>query len=310
MSVQLLYLIPAVLLVLISYLFRAMRWRYLIRSVKEVKTVDLFSPLMVGFMGNMLPARAGEFIRAYLLSRKEKISFSASFATIFIERLFDLSLVLLLLVFVLLFMPEVFISGHSASGHQMLDKIKVFGIISFSLCLFIFMFSVLLQYKSDWTMKILRLLVKPFPEKWGEKICRLANSFSEGLMILRDKHGFFATVTLSFMIWSTFVLTYYPLYWAFNIQAELPAISSLVVLCLTVAIFITVAPTPGFLGSYHLGCVTALHGIFGIQKAVALSYGIIAWLVVMGSTVIIGTMFAVRENISFGELSAEKGQAG
>ena len=51
----------------------------------EVNTADLISPLMVGFMGNMLPARAGEFIRAYLMGKREQISFSASFATIFIS---------------------------------------------------------------------------------------------------------------------------------------------------------------------------------------------------------------------------------
>src|SRR4030065_935910 len=70
-SVNYLYLIPAIFLVMLSYLLRAMRWRYLVRPVKDVTTSALFAPLMVGFMANMLPARAGEFIRAYLLSKKE-----------------------------------------------------------------------------------------------------------------------------------------------------------------------------------------------------------------------------------------------
>jgi uncharacterized protein (TIRG00374 family) len=306
LSVRFIYIVPAISLVVISYLFRAMRWRYFIRSVKEVKTTRLFSPLMVGFMANMLPARAGEFIRAYLLSKKEQISFSSSFATIFIERLFDLILVLLLLVFVLLFMPEVFVSSDTAMGSQMLDKVKLFGIISMTLCLFIFLFSVLLQYKNDWAMKFVGLCVSPFPQKWGQKIAGLVSSFSDGLNIMRDRRGFIAAVSLSFLIWGIFVLTYYPLLLAFDIESKLPVVSSMIVLCLTVAIFITVAPTPGFLGSFHLGCVTALHGIFGIHKATALSYGIVAWLVVMGSTVVIGAIFAVKENISFGEISASE----
>ncbi|MBI5665961.1 MAG: flippase-like domain-containing protein, partial [Nitrospirae bacterium] len=139
-----------------------------------------------------------------------------------------------------------------------------------------------------------------------EKIFELVRSFSEGLQIIKDRRGFLATVALSVLIWAMFVFTYYPLYLAFDIAAELPLISSLVILCLTVAIFITVAPTPGFLGSYHLGCVTALHGIFGVEKAVALSYGIVAWIVGMGTTVLIGAIFAVKENISIGKISAGK----
>lgn len=303
LSVHYIYLIPAISLVILSYLLRAMRWRYFVSSVKEVKTSDLFSPLMVGFMANMLPARAGEFIRAYLLSKKARISFSSSFATIFIERLFDLTLVLLLLVFVLVFMPEAFVSGDAATGNQLLVKVKIFGMVSVSLCLFIFLFSFLLQYKNNWTMKAVEVCVRPFPRKWGEKIIGLVHSFSEGLKIIRDRRGFFATASLTVLVWATFIFTYYPLYLAFGIAESLPVISSLIVLCLTVAIFITVAPTPGFLGSYHLACVTALHGIFGIQKAVALSYGIVAWLVAMGTTVIIGAIFALKENISFGKIA-------
>jgi len=302
-SLHYIYIVPTVLLVILSYLLRAMRWRYLVRSIKEVKTVSLFSPLMVGFMANMLPARAGEFVRAYLLSRKEKISFSASFATIFIERLFDLALVLLLVVWVLVFMPDAFAAGNG-DGAQIIDKVRIFGELSFSLFLIILLFSALLQFKNDWAMKIVGFFIKPLPPKWREKITGLVNSFTGGLNIIRDKRGFLATVFLSFLIWASFIAIYYPLYLAFGIETRLPIISSLVILCLTVSVFITVAPTPGFLGSYHLACVAALHGIFGIPKAVALSYGIVAWLVSMGTTVVIGVIFAIKENISFGEFSA------
>src|SRR4030067_596675 len=144
MSVHYIYLIPAIFLILFSYLFRAMRWRYLVRPIKDVKISALFSPLMVGFMANMLPARAGEFIRAYLLSKKERISFSSSFATIFIERLFDLIILLLLIIWILLFMPEAFTPKTHGGEYQILDKVKIFGAMSFVLCVSILIFSAFL----------------------------------------------------------------------------------------------------------------------------------------------------------------------
>jgi len=294
------YLIPAILIMIGSYILRAMRWRILVGTVKDVSTVRLFSPLMIGFMANMLPARAGEFIRAYLLSKKESISFSSSFATIFIERLFDLLLVLLLLVGVLLFMPGTFSSPELASS------VKIFGFTSLGLFVFIFAFSAFLQYKYDLTMKIVSLFIRPLPKKIKDKIIRMIQSFREGLQIIRNTKGFIATVLLSFLIWMSFIMLYYPLYFAFGIEGDLPIVSSLVVLCVTVAIFITVAPTPGFLGSYQLGCVAALHGIFGIQKAVAVSYSMVAWLVGMGCTIIIGTFFALKENVSLTSTSFTK----
>ena len=308
MSVHYIYLIPAMFLVLISYLFRAMRWRYLVRPIKDVKISALFSPLMVGFMANMLPARAGEFIRAYLLSKKERISFSSSFATIFIERLFDLIVLLLLIIWILLFMPEAFTPKTVGVEYQIIDKVRFFGAMSFVLCIFILVFSAFLQFKNDWAMKIVGIFIKPFPHKWREKIIGFVNSFTNGLNIIRDRRGFIATIFLSFLIWIVFIATYYPIYLAFGIQNELPVISSLMVLCLMVAIFITLAPTPGFLGSYHLACVVTLHGIYGIQKAVALSYGIVAWLLAMGLTVVIGLFFALKEHVSFGEFTGKTEQ--
>jgi len=73
-----------------------------------------------------------------------------------------------------------------------------------------------------------------------------------------------------------------------------------------VAVFITIAPTPGFLGSYHLACVAALHGIYGVDKAVALSFGIVAWFLAMGSTLVIGSFFALKDHVSIVQVSAEK----
>ena len=64
--------------------------------MKKVPVTGLFSPLMVGYMANILPARAGEFIRAYLLGKKHGIPFSGAFASIVVERLFDIVAVLLL----------------------------------------------------------------------------------------------------------------------------------------------------------------------------------------------------------------------
>jgi len=315
-SVRYLYLIPAIVIVFISYVLRAMRWRYLVGHVKkDVKTSALFSPLMIGFMANMLPARAGEFIRAYLLSRKERISFSSAFATIFIERLFDLVMLLLLIVWILIFMSQTLSSANETYTVSIMFRtftfslyqmVEVFGVISISLCAFIFLFSALLQFRKDWAIKIVDVFTKPLSQKLCEKIFGLVNSFAEGLNIIRDGRGFMATVFLSFLIWATFIIMYYPLYLAFDIQTQLPVVSSLMILCVTVAVFITLLPTPGFLGSYHLGCIAALYGIFGIQKAVALSYGIIAWLMAMGLTVLIGSVYAIKDHVSFTEVTAKE----
>ncbi|GAB4538102.1 MAG: lysylphosphatidylglycerol synthase transmembrane domain-containing protein [Thermodesulfovibrionia bacterium] len=304
-SVNYAYLLPAVLMVVMSYILRAIRWRYLISSVKDVRVVSIFSPLMVGFMANMLPARAGEFIRAYLLGKKENISFSASFATIFIERLFDMSLVLFLLFIVLFFRGEIFSTTNSEANHRLIGYMIKFGWVSLIGVIFILIFSLFLQYRNEWAMKIVHIIIRPLPERWGYNIISMVQSFTNGLSVIKNKKGFLVTVILSFLIWTNFVALYYPLYLAFDIQTRVPLIPSLLVLNLTIAIFITLFPTPGFLGAFQAACVVALHEIFMVPKVTAASYGIVAWLVTMGTTIAVGTIFVIKDNISLKQLTTD-----
>lgn len=308
-TVRYIYLIPAVLLVAMTFLFRAMRWHYLVGSIKEVKTSRLVSPMMVGFMGNILPARAGEFIRAYLLSKRENISFSASFATIFVERLMDMLIFLILLVGVIFFSADTFAQGNGGGNHRLMGYMIQFGWFSFIGSLAIFLFSALLQYKNEWAMSILNFLIKPLPSKWQGKIVKLVHSFTEGLKILKDIKAFMAALFLSVLVWTAAVAVYYPLFVAFGLESELPMITSALIVSLTVGIFISLFPSPAFLGSFQAACVVALHEIFGVQKAVAASYGIIAWLVAMGFIILVGAVFVVKDNISFSELATSKKQA-
>lgn len=305
-SVHYWYLIPAVASVAMTFLFRALRWRYLVRSVKDVKLHRLVAPMMVGFMGNILPARAGEFIRAYLLGKKENISFSASFATIFVERLMDMLFFLVLLVGVLFFRAETLVQGTSGTNHQLMDYMIRFGWISFIGSLGIFLFAMLLQYRNHWAMRIVHIMVRPLPGKWADKIIGMVHSFTEGLSILRDFRGFLLALLCSVMVWAAMLFTYYPINLAFGI-GQLPPVTSVLIIGLTIGIFISLFPTPGFLGAFQAACVVALHEIFGVQKAVAASYGIVAWLVAMGFIIIAGSVFIIKDNISFAELSVRQG---
>ena len=55
--------------------------------------------LVIGYMGNnVLPARAGEVLRAYVLRKNENVSITASLATIVLERVFDAIAMLLFLL--------------------------------------------------------------------------------------------------------------------------------------------------------------------------------------------------------------------
>jgi uncharacterized membrane protein YbhN (UPF0104 family) len=125
-------------------------------------------------------------------------------------------------------------------------------------------------------MSPVNFFTRPLPLKWREKIIHAVNSFSGGLMILRDRRGITAAVFLSFLICVVIILTFYFLYLAFDLHSELPVLYSLILISLVGDIFFALVPTPVFHGSFHAACVATLHCVFNTSKAVALSYGIVA----------------------------------
>ena len=78
-------LIPGLGCYFISLWFRTIRWKYLIGTNHTLKNRTLFPMVVIGYMANnILPLRAGEFIRSYLLSQKSSIKLATGISTIFV----------------------------------------------------------------------------------------------------------------------------------------------------------------------------------------------------------------------------------
>ena len=76
---DLVYFVPGLVIICLSYVTRAYRWQVLLRPFKKIPVKEIYSPLMIGFMGSILPARAGEFIRAYVLGKSITLPFQERF---------------------------------------------------------------------------------------------------------------------------------------------------------------------------------------------------------------------------------------
>src|SRR5918998_755009 len=100
---------------------RARRWRPILHSVApDLPFGPLWRATAIGMMvSNVVPARAGELARAYALSREtSRVPFSAAFASVAVDRLFDASVVLLLMLLAMLdprFIGGTVVAGQPAS---------------------------------------------------------------------------------------------------------------------------------------------------------------------------------------------------
>src|SRR5688572_21963520 len=99
------YVSGVVVVTIATYLARAWRWGYLLRPLARVPLWRLFSITNVGFATGLVVPRAGEVVRPFLVARHYGLSTSAAFASIILERLFDLIVVLALFASFLYVLP-------------------------------------------------------------------------------------------------------------------------------------------------------------------------------------------------------------
>ncbi|MFH0795052.1 MAG: lysylphosphatidylglycerol synthase transmembrane domain-containing protein, partial [bacterium] len=115
----------------IGMYWRAFRWARLFQPTYQIPARRAWPPLMICFaMNSVLPGRAGEFARAYIIGKQEKVSFATSFATVVVERLLDGMILLLLLAAAMGIMPPLNTSLQLPYGPNLLS-----GPMAFALCL-------------------------------------------------------------------------------------------------------------------------------------------------------------------------------
>jgi uncharacterized membrane protein YbhN (UPF0104 family) len=72
------------------YLLHGWRWKLLLTPVEPVKFSHTVEAIYVGLFANeVIPLKAGELIRCFLLSKSAEIPLSVTFASALIERIFD-----------------------------------------------------------------------------------------------------------------------------------------------------------------------------------------------------------------------------
>ncbi|KAA0895199.1 lysylphosphatidylglycerol synthase transmembrane domain-containing protein [Oryzomonas rubra] len=260
------YIALAVLFTFISYFLRAVRWRYLLISEKPIPLASLYPATIIGYMANnLLPARLGEFVRAYVLARREGLETPAVFASLVIDRLFDGFTVLLILLATLFTLR---LPGNMADAETAL---RAGGVAMFLLYCGVLVFLYLLKRQTMRTLNLVAWLLKPFPKRVSERLIPLLGSFITGIRLSSKGGHILAILASSFFIWMFAVLPVDMTLRGFGIH--LPITASMFILVLLV-FAVMVPASPGFIGTYHYACFKGLSA-FGIADVTSVSIALI-----------------------------------
>lgn len=274
------YLFLGIVVTIPIFMLRSFRWKYLFDKKLSITRWNLFSAMMVGYLGNnVLPARAGEFLRAYLLGKSENISKSLVFATILVERLTDLIVTLLLLgLIVWLFpFPDWLLSGGIS-----------IGIIGVSVIVFLILLTVFGEKIILWCKDKFSFLSKNFISR----LELVASGFLTGVASLK-RDVLMKYIFLTSAIW----LSETTLVWLLAQSFGLPlSFLSSLFLMLVIGIGSVVPSSPGHIGTFEFFATSALSFML-ISGTAALGFVLTLHVVTFFGSSIIGLFCLMINNV-------------
>ena len=283
------YILPNVALVILSMWMRAYRWKFMVDPIKKLGLAPLFSSVMIGFMANnVLPARLGEFVRAYSLGTKENISRSATFATIVIERIFDGFSLLFILWLSLLLSPFP-------------DWVKKASNLFLLMNIATLAFLVLIEVKRDLTLKFFNFIFRILPASLSSRAGEILEKFIGGLKVFRDVPSLIWILAWSIFIWTIVGISNYFIFLAFDLH---PPIQASFILLVIVSLGVMLPSSPGFVGTFQFFCVVSL-ATFGYDKNVALPFSIVLHASQYFPVTLLGLYYLKREHLSLKGIEAD-----
>jgi hypothetical protein len=289
----------AVAIISLAYLFRAARWGALLAPLSPASLRNLFIATTVGFGAVFLLGRTGEVVRPVVLPMRDpKISPSASFVTIMVERIYDMiAVVVLFAVNLLWFKPP-------ANAAVEFGRVRMAGII----LLFVALLGVfgLTQFrkKSAGAIKWVKGTLEGrrfIPFRLTRAVVSILEQLARALRVLVNARELAITVAWTAMVWLAIALANVLVLRAFGLPFGL-----------TETIFVmgwslvgSLVPTPGgAAGAFHAATAAGLM-LLGVARETAAAISIVLHVVDFGAALIFGMYYIIRGDINLSRLRAK-----
>ena len=278
----------AILVIYSQNLIRAMRWAVFLRPACKaagrapVRWTALFGTQFIGFAGLAILGRIGELIRPILVARRTGFTVSSQIAVVTVERVFDLAAFGLIFAGNLLLAPSL----------QALPYLHRAGYTIAALTLAIVVFVIVVRLAGD---RVAALAGK-LPGRFGIAIADKILSFRAGLDVIAGPSDFLIVAVLSLLLWSTIACAYVLVLKAFPAPVHLLTVAQTIVM-MGFSVAGSALPVPSGSGAWA-GNTFALSKLLGIPGELAVSAGLMVWMVTTVSIIPAGLIFARIEGVS------------
>ncbi|HEY3747476.1 MAG TPA: lysylphosphatidylglycerol synthase transmembrane domain-containing protein [Gemmatimonadaceae bacterium] len=277
---------------------RARRWQTILQPVAPNTPLGpLWRSTAIGMMvNNLVPARAGEIARGYALTKETGIPLPTSIASLAVDRLFDM-LVLLLLAGLAFFDPA-FPRGARIAGQSLGSLAQ--GSIGLVVLLVAALYA--LAFFPQQLVRAYELFARRISPTLETKGKAALINFSEGLSVLRSPRRFLAVLAWTILHWLVNALAFWLGFKA--VGMSLPFSAALFLQTL-IAIGVALPSAPGFFGVFEKLANVGL-AIYGIGPDRATSWAIGYHILSFIPITVIGVYYFVHLGLHFKEIETAR----
>lgn len=301
------HVIHGLILVYISYFLRALRWKIFLRPVrKDASTAGLVSPTLVGFTALAVLGRPGELIRPYLIARRLNLTFSSQLAVWAVERIFDLAAFTVIIV-AAIFLPSK-LRAFAMQQPVYFHWLHLTGYFLSALVLGLLLGTLLVNYKgpaiAEWIEKRFSHLAKNL----GHRIAQRVREFAGGLNTIHGAWALLQLSAISILMWWLIAVSYKEVAHAYGASMRDMSVTRCLLL-MGSSMVGSMLQLPGVGGGSQLATIEALDKVFHVPRELAVSCGILLWLVTFVAVVPVGLVLAHQERLSLRKVAEESEKA-
>ncbi len=284
----------------IQYFVRSYRWGLLLKPRKAgIRLTTLYNYTVIGFLlSTLIPGKVGEPARGILLAREEKIKSSYGLASVVLDRLIDV------MVLVLLFISSLFFIGGKSS--PLLEKLKVGATFAVPIILFVFLMFYLINRPKvfGYVEKLIRFFARLLPVRVREKVVRFLVQFVQGLRLNLGPLDFLKLFVSSLLVWIIQIPFYWFLMQGFSFGSGVGFFETVPYFSLIVAS--AAIPTPGMAGSFDAASRHGLEQLYGVDTNAAAAYTILAHFLIIVNMIVPGLIALWSKGLSFSSIRGIK----
>ena len=246
-------------------------------------------------VNNVVPARAGEFARAFALTREvPRVPFTASLASLAVDRIFD-AIVLLALMFGAMLSPA-FPADARLAGLTV-PQFAVSGIGAVLLLLTACYAAVLMPARVTALTRRIALRVLP---RFADRLEGLVEQALGGLAVLRDTRRFLAVLWWALLHWLVHALALWIGFLAVGLDAPF---SAALFLQGVLGFAVALPSSPGFVGIFEAASAVGL-GVYGVSESLAVSWAIGYHVLSFIPITALGVLYLARLGVKLSDIGS------